>query len=54
VVLGCEVRREQSEGRDVELSRSEEVQDHGKAAGRPCRDDAVVGLVVGEREDVAQ
>ena len=53
VVLACQVGTEHSHGGEVDLGGGEEVEDDREALGRACGLDAVEGLVLGEREDVA-
>ncbi len=52
VVLGREVRAEQSQRREVDRARGEQLEYDGEAAGRARALDAVVGLVLGEGEGV--
>jgi hypothetical protein len=52
MVVGSQVRGEQLHGGEVESTAFEHLQDHGKAPRRPGDRDAVVGLLLGEGEDV--
>jgi hypothetical protein len=52
VVVGRQVRAEQPHGGEVDRAVGEEVEDDREAAGRARGLDAVVGLVLGERENV--
>jgi hypothetical protein len=47
------VRREEPDRREVHRARREELEDDWKTSGRPGDFDAVVGLVLGERERIA-
>ena len=53
VIDGSQVRCEQPHRREADRAALEEIEDHGKAPGRPADRDAVVGLLLGEREDGA-
>jgi hypothetical protein len=53
MVLRRQVGSEEPNGREVDGSLRQEVQDHRKAAGGASGLDAVVGLVLGEPQDGA-
>ena len=53
VVFGRQVRSQESHRREVDRARFEQPEDQWKPAGGPGDLDAVVGLVLGEREGVA-
>ena len=52
VVVGSQVRRQQPHSREAERAALEHLEDHGKAPCRTGDRDAVVGLLLGEAEDV--
>jgi hypothetical protein len=52
VVLGGETRAEQSQGREVDSARLEQLQDNGEAPCRPRHRDAVVRLLLRKGQDL--
>lgn len=53
VIVECQVRSQEPHGREVDRARREQLEDHRETARCPSDLDAVVGFVLGEREDVA-
>ena len=51
VIVVGQVRRQEPHSREVDRARSEQIEDDREAARGPSDLDAVVGLVLGERED---